>query len=592
MIKLSDYVFKYLKETEHVKDAFLLPGGGCMHLVDSLGNSGINYVCCLIEQAAGIAASGYSQYVNDLGVALVTTGPGGTNAVTPVAGAWTDSIPLLVLSGQVKTADLSSRVGTRTLGFQEIDIVSIVKPITKYAVTVTDPKEIKYHLQKAIYLAKSGRQGPVWIDVPLDIQAAMIEESELSEYVPEDVPTDLSEPIKEVAKLISESERPVILAGDGIRLAGGYEAFMTLARRLGIPVMLTWRAADFMDEEDPLYYGRPGTSGQRGANLIFQNCDLLISIGARMDYGQIGFEHTTFSRNSKKIFVDIDPNELKKYLFKVDLPICADAKDFITALSTADVRVKDISSWKDKCRHWNDAYPTVKQEYFQVDDGVSTYALTECLAEHMGSDFVFAPSSSGASAEITMQSIRVRPGVRIINMPGLGSMGFCVPNALGVAVASGKKTVCITGDGGFEMNVQDLETIRRLGLPVTIFVLNNNGYGSIMTTQRNHFKGHFVASNPESGLSLPPLDKVADTFGFKYYKVESIKDVKDNISALLDSGKPVLCEVMVSKSEMTLPRVASKLGTDGKMHSQPLENMFPFLEESELDSEMIVPRLK
>lgn len=592
MIKLSDFVFKYLKEAERVRDVFLLSGGGCMHLVDSLGSSGINYVCCLHEQAAGIAASSYSQYVNGLGVALVTTGPGGTNAVTPVAGAWTDSIPLLMLSGQVKTADLSSRVGTRTLGFQEIDIVSIVKPITKYAVTVTDPNEIKYHLQKAIYLATTGRQGPVWLDIPLDVQSAIIEENTLEEFVPEKETCDLSVIAKKVADLISKSDRPVILAGNGIRLSGAYDSFMILARRLEIPVMLSWRAADFMTEEDPLYYGRPGTSGQRGANFIFQNCDLLLSIGARMDFGQIGFEHSTFSRESKKVFVDIDPNELKKFAFTIDMPICADAKDFIETLSATEIIVKNISPWKAKCRHWNDSYPTVLQEYFNKDDGVSTYALTEILAEHMGSEFVFAPSSSGASAEVTMQSIRVREGLRIINMPGLGSMGFCVPSALGVAVASGKKTVCITGDGGFEMNVQELETIRRLNLPLTIFVLNNNGYGSIMNTQRNHFNSHFVASNPESGVTLPPLEKIAEAFGFRYYKVESAQDVRNNLHELIDSGLPVLCEVMVSKSEMTVPRVASKLGSDGKMHSQPLENMFPFLDESELESEMIVPRIK
>ncbi len=563
-----------------------------MHLVDSLGNSGINYVCCLHEQGVGIAASGYSQYVNDLGVALVTTGPGGTNAVTPVAGAWTDSIPLLVLSGQVKTADLSSRVGTRTLGFQEIDVVSIVKPITKYAVTVLDPKTIKYHLQKAIYLAKSGRQGPVWLDIPLDVQASMVDETSLESFEPESESVDVSAQISETVKLISESERPVILAGDGIRLAGAYDEFMELARKLDIPVMTTWRAADFMSENDPLYYGRPGTSGQRAANLVFQNCDLLITIGARMDFGQIGFEHSTFSRCSKKVFVDIDENELKKFGFNVDVPICCGAEVFIRGLANSDLKVKDISTWKQKCREWNDKYPTVLPEYFEVNDGVSTYALTEVLAEHMGEDFVFAPSSSGASAEVTMQSIRVRDGLRIINMPGLGSMGFCVPSALGIAVASGKKTVCITGDGGFQMNVQELETIHRLGLPLTIFVLNNNGYGSIMNTQRNHFKGHFVASNPESGVTLPDLKKVANAFGFQYYKVSNIKEVKDNLAALVDSGKPVLCEVMVSKSEQTQPRVASKLGADGKMRSQPLENMYPFLDEQELDNEMIIPRVE
>ena len=476
------------------------------------------------------------------------------------------------------------------MGFQEIDIVSIVKPITKYAVTITDPNEIKYHLQKAIHLAKSGRPGPVWIDIPLDVQAAMIDENDLKCFEPEIETADEPKEIDEIADLISKSERPVILAGTGIRLAGAYDEFIELIRSLSIPVMLSWRAADFLTEDDPLYYGRPGTSGQRGANLIFQNCDLLISIGARMDYGQIGFDHQSFSKWSKKVFVDIDPNELKKYKFTVDYPVCCDAGIFIRGLLSKKIKTKNISPWKDKCREWNDKYQTVLTDYFNKGDGVSTYALTEVLAEHMGDGYVFAPSSSGASAEITLQSIRVRKGTRIINMPGLGSMGFCVPSALGVAVASKKKVICITGDGGFEMNVQELETIHRLDLPVTIFVLNNNGYGSIMNTQRNHFNGHFVASNPESGVTLPNLEKIAAAFGFIFYRISSIDELKNHLPEIVDSSHPVLCEVMVSKSEMTVPRVASKLGDDGKMHSQPLENMYPFLDESELDKEMIVPR--
>lgn len=590
MMKLSDYVFQYLREEEKIENIFLLSGGGCMHLVDSLGNSGINYVCCLHEQAAGIAASGYAQYKNSLGVALVTTGPGGTNAVTPVAGAWTDSIPLMVISGQVKTSDLSSKIGTRTLGFQEIDIVSIVKPITKYAVTIENPEEIKYHLQKAIYLAKSDRQGPVWIDIPLDVQSAVIDETKLKEFVPELKKQDIETSLVQLEELLKESKRPVILAGVGIHLANAYDEFIALIRKMKIPILLSWRAADFLSDDDPLYFGRPGTSGQRGANLIIQNCDLLISIGARMDFGQIGFDHKSFSPDSKKIVVDIDPYELKKFNFKIDLPVCCDAKQFITELEKRNIDLGDYSEWIAKCKHWNDKYPTILPEYFETNDGVSTYALTSVLAKIMNDKFVFAPSSSGASAEITMQSIPVTNGLRIINMPGLGSMGFCVPSALGIAVASRKKVICITGDGGFEMNVQELESIRRLNLPVVFFVLNNNGYGSIMNTQTNNFNGHFVASNPESGVTLPPLNKIAAAFGFNYYYFKNIKEVIADINKIIDSGLPTLCEIIVSKSEKTKPRVSSKLGKDGKMHSQPLENMFPFLDESELEEEMIVKR--
>ena len=563
-----------------------------MHLVDSLGRSKMKYVCCLHEQAAGIAAVAYSQYTNGLGVALVTTGPGGTNAVTAVAGAWTDSVPLVVLSGQVKRSDLSSTAGTRTLGFQEIDIVSVVSSITKYAVTVTDPKKIKYHLDRAVFEATHGRPGPVWIDIPLDVQAAAVDENDLEGFAGNETKNDISGGIKASVELIESSERPVILAGQGIRLSNAYERFMKLAKKLDIPVMTTWRAADFMTDDDPLYYGRPGASGQRGANLIIQNCDLLISIGARMDFGQIGYEHGSFARCAKKIIVDADPNELKKFKFKVDVPICADAGAFIDSLSKAKIKIGDIKKWKERCRHWNDKYPTMKDEYNKVSDGVSTYALTDILSMEMTEDHVFSPSSSGAAAEIPMQSVKVRKEFRIVNSPGLGSMGFCVPTALGLAVASGKKVICITGDGGFQMNIQELETIRRMNLPIALFVLNNGGYGSIMNTQRNHFKGFFVGSNPESGVTLPSLEKISEAYSFRYKRIEKISEIKKDIKNIMRCDGPALYEVMVSKSESTQPRSSSKMDKDGVMRSQPLENMWPFLDEDELKEEMIIPLLR
>lgn len=590
-MKLSDYVFSYLKR-RGVKDAFMLSGGGCMHLVDSLGRSGINYVCCLHEQAVGIAAVAYSQYVNDLGVALVTTGPGGTNAVTAVAGAWTDSVPLIMLSGQVKRSDLSSRVGTRTLGFQEIDIVSVVSSITKYAVTIDDPKKIKYHLDKAVFLATHGRPGPVWIDIPLDVQASVIDENDLESFSGDENEKDISAEVKMTIDLLKNSERPVILAGHGIRLSNAYENFMKLVRKLEIPVMTTWKAADFMSDDDPLYFGRPGASGQRGANLIFQNCDLLISIGARMDFGQIGYEHKTFARCAKKIFVDTDPQELKKFGFAVDVPVCADAGKFIDSLLHSNVPVRDIKDWRERCRHWNDKYPTIRKEHFEVHDGISTYALTDLLSEKMTENYVFSPSSSGAGAEIPMQSIRVRNNIRMVNTPGLGSMGFCIPTVLGLAVASGKKIICTTGDGGFQMNIQDLETIKRLNLPVMFFVLNNNGYGSIMNTQRTHFSGNFVGSNPESGVTLPSLKKVAEAYSFRYEKFAEFSELKKKIGPIMDCDGPAIYEIMVSKSETTQPRTSSKMDKDGVMRSQPLENMWPFLDEKELGSEMIIPLLR
>jgi acetolactate synthase-1/2/3 large subunit len=591
MMKLSDYVFLYLSK-KGVRDVFMLSGGGCMHLVDSLGRSDINYICCLHEQAAGIAAVAYSQYTNGLGVALVTTGPGGTNAVTAVAGAWTDSVPLIMLSGQVKRSDLSSNTGTRTFGFQEIDIVSVVSPITKYAVTVDDPKKIKYHLDKAVFLATHGRPGPVWLDIPLDVQSSIIDENDLEEFSEDKKENDISSEVEATVALLEKSERPVILAGHGIRLANAYEKFIELVRKLNIPVLTTWKAADFMSDDDPLYFGRPGTSGPRGANLIIQNCDLLISIGARMDFGQIGYDHDSFARCAKKIVVDADPNELKKFKFDIDVSINADAGSFVSSLLKSKISGTDIKNWKERCRLWNDKYPPLREDSFRAHDGVSTSALPALLSQHRTDDFVFSPSSSGGGAEIPMQSAKVRNNVRIVNTPGLGSMGFCVPTAIGLAAASGKKVVCMTGDGGLQMNIQELETIRRLNMPVILFVLNNDGYGSIINSQKNHFNGNLVGSNPDSGVTLPCLKKISDVYSFRYEKFADFSELERNIGSVMKSDRPVLCEIMVSKSEMTQPRSSSKIGSDGVIRSQPLENMWPFLDDKELESEMIIPLLR
>src|SRR4030042_662832 len=371
MMKLSDYVFDFIVKTG-VKHVFLLPGGGCMHLVDSLGkNMKLEYTCCLHEQAAAIEAEAYGQFTNNLGVALVTTGPGGTNTVTGVAGAWIDSTPMLILSGQVKRSDMIGNSGERKMGIQEVNLISIVKPITKYAVTVMEPLTIRYHLEKAVYLAKAGRPGPVWIDIPLDIQGSMIDESRLEGFKSSEITSNKKNKIffgqtVETIRLLNESERPVILAGNGIRLAKAKKDFIRLINFLKIPVLTTWKAIDFLPENHKLFFGRPGSIGQRGANFIQQNADLIITIGARLDLAQIGYNYQNFAREAKKVIVDVDIAEIQKIKTKIDVPICTDAKAFIQELINKLnlVERKDLSDWLSRCKTWKKKYPVVLPDYW------------------------------------------------------------------------------------------------------------------------------------------------------------------------------------------------------------------------------------
>lgn len=593
MIKLSDYVMKYVAALG-VKDLFMLSGGGCMHLVDSVGrNKDLNYVCCLHEQVASFAATAYAQYTNSIGVALVTTGPGSTNAITGVAAAWTDSIPILVLSGQVKRLDICKGTGLRTFGFQEIDIVSIVKPITKYAVTVMEPKEIKYHLDKACYLARTGRPGPVWLDIPLDVQASMIDEAKLISFKADknEPENNLTEKILKIIEMVNKSERPVIIAGYGIKVSKSEKEFIELVKKLNIPVLTTWKALDLLPEDFDLYFGRPGCIGQRGANFIQQNSDLIIAVGARLDYGQIGFSHKTFAREAKKVVVDIDAAELKKFKFKLDEGINASADKFLKEFLEQSDKVEkvDRNSWLKRCADWKKKYPVVLPQHWDKKDYASSYALVDELSNISEEGDLFVPENSGAASEIVMQALRLKNGQRVITTNSLGSMGSGLPASIGACVASGKKrTISVIGDGGLQMNIQDLETVARLKLPIKYFILNNDGYGSIKNTQRNYFNGLYVASDPSSGVTVPDIKKIADAYKIKYALISNNGDIKEQVRSSLSSDGPVICEVMVDPEEPTMPKLKSQVKPDGSMVSKPLEDLWPFLGRDEFNANMIV----
>jgi acetolactate synthase-1/2/3 large subunit len=597
MIKVSDYVMDFVSKL-NVKYVFLLPGGGCMHLVDSLGRQkDLKYVCCLHEQAAAIAAEAYAQYTNNIGVALVTTGPGGTNAITGVCGAWTDSTPLLVISGQVKRRDMIGESNLRQRGIQELDIISIVKAVTKYAVTVMDPLEIRYHLEKAVYMAKDARPGPAWVDIPLDVQGAQINRDNLRRF---EKPSNayvydshrINQQIKEVISLLNNSKRPVILAGNGIRLAGATKDFLQLIDLLGVPVLTTWKAMDLLPEDHKLFFGRPGSIGQRGANFIQQNSDFILSVGARLDLAQAGFNYKNFAPHAKKAVIDIDEAEIKKLDMDIAVPIYSDTKVFMQELiSNLDmVNKKKRQDWISRCRDWKQRYPVLLPKYYKQKKFVNTYVLIDVLSDLLREDDIVVPGSSGSCSEISMQAFKVKKGQRVFNSPGLGAMGFGLPASIGACLAAGKRrTVSIIGDGGLQHNIQELETLKRLKLPLKIFILNNNGYASIRATQSKHFKGHYVCCDPKSGLTLPDTCKVALAYGIKTTRLTNHKGIRQKLRRALKTKGPFICDVMVDPDLQTAPRLASEVRPDGSIVSRPMEDLWPFLEKKEFDANMLPP---
>jgi acetolactate synthase-1/2/3 large subunit len=603
-VKLSDYVIQFVARLG-IRHVFMLSGGGAMHLDDSLGRcKEIEYVCNLHEQACAIAAEAYGKVTNDLGVALVTTGPGGTNAITGVAGAWCDSTACLFISGQVKRPDLKGNSGLRQLGVQEIDIVSIVSPITKYAVMVTDPTSIRYHLEKAVYLARTGRPGPVWIDVPLDVQAAPIDETTLISFDPSPLELALfdesrmGEQVGQVIELLNQSERPLILAGSGIRLARACDDLLALINRLGIPAeAATSLGIDLIPGDHPLFFGRPGPIAPRYANFILQNCDLLIAIGARLDMAMTAYAHERLARGAKKVMVDIDPAEIAKMKTTIHVPVQADAGAFLREFLKRTERPNaltplDRSAWITRSRQWRERYPVVLPEHRALRGMVSTYYLTEVLCDLMTGDDVVAACSSGNAVELFHLCYQHKAGQHVVHTRGLGAMGFGIPAAIGACLAAGRRrTICLDGDGGFQLNIQELETVARLKLPIKFFVINNNGYASIRISQAAYFQGRLCGADPSSGVTLPDLLKICEAYGVRAVRLSDQTDLRARVAAVLNEPGPVVVDVMVPPDEVRAPRVISVQRPDGSMVSKPLEDLWPFLDRDEFLSNMIVPAL-
>lgn len=597
-IKVSDWIFQYLAGLG-VRHVFEVTGGGAMHLNDSLGAcTGIQYVCTLHEQAAAMAAESYAKLANSLAVCLVTAGPGGTNALTGVAGAWLDSTPMLVLSGQAKRADLKGNSGVRQMGVQEVDIVAMARPITKYAVTVMEPAEIRFHMEKAVHLARTGRPGPVWIDLPVDVQGSMVDPDLLAGFTPDDLALpgsssgpDLSAAVARTIETLDAAERPVVLVGNGVRLAGARAALRALISAIGAPVLTTWPAHDLVPDDHPLMFGRPGPLAPRGANFALQNADWMLSIGARLDLVVTGYAPERFARAARKIVVDVDETELRKLTGTIDLPVCADAARFIDEMARqiSHVAPKDRSAWQARCREWKTRYPVVLPEYRGLPHGVSTYVLAEAIAEATAPDDVIVSGSSGAGIEIFCLAMTLKEGQRLFLTTALGAMGNGLPGVIGACLANGsRRTVSVDGDGGLQLNIQELETLRRLDLPIKIFVLNNDGYASIRTSQSRYF-GRLAGADASSGVTLPPLRGVVEAYGLPYARIDTDTDLLRQVRTLLDAPGPLVIEVMTPREEPRAPSLSSMRKPDGSMVSKPLEDLWPFLPREEFLANMLIP---
>ena len=570
-----------------------------MHLVDSVGRQPeLEYICCLHEQAVAFATQAHAEFSGRLAAALVTTGPGGTNAITGLAAAWIDSTPCIFLSGQVKRADLLTSRGVRSMGPQELDIVSVVRPLTKYAKTLLEPNDVRYELECALHLANSGRRGPVWLDIPLDVQAQMIDETNLRAFTAE--PSLEKEPLQgkvsAAVELLMQAHRPVLFIGNGARGAHNQGLVRQLTDRLQIPVLLTWKSMDMLPDDYPWFAGRPGSVASRGANFTQQNADFILVVGARLDMPQTAFSHKNFARGAKKVLIDVDPLEVAKFEMPIDVPVIADGADFISELleQLRDISIPEVSTWIDKTKTWMRKYPVILPEYWQQDsEFVNLYVLIDVLSDCCTANDVLAPGSSGACSDVFLQCFRVKDGQRVVNSPSLGAMGTGLPGSIGSCLASGRRrTICVNGDGGFQLNIQDLETVHRLNLPIKYFILCNDTYASIMATQRNYFQGRMVGSNPSSHLTLPDVLKVADAYGIHTCQISNHTEIRDRVRAVLDLPGPVVCAVNVSSDQIVAPRATSSVRSDGTIVSLPMEDMAPRLPRDVFLSEMLIPPLQ
>lgn len=595
-MKLSDYVSQKVVELG-VKHVFMVTGGGAMHLNHSFGsNKNLECIFNHHEQACAIAAEAYYRLNNKLPLVNVTSGPGGTNAITGVYGAFVDSVGMVVISGQVKweTTVRSTGLALRQYGDQELDIEQLVRPITKYCCMVTDPKSIRYHIEKAFYLAKSGRPGPCWLDIPLDIQGAQIDPESLAGFDP----SELEEPWKhnnlnqisyEILKKIQESKRPVLFVGSGVRLSGQYEEFLKLVNKLGIPVVTAWNVHDAIWDAHPNYAGRPGTVGDRAGNFVTQNADLLLVLGSRLNIRQVSYNWKSFAREAFKIWVDIDELELQKPNVTSEMPVHADLKDLLPSLSNLNYPgpTESHREWMAWAKERQARFPIVLPEYWD-NNQVNPYCFMQKLFENLHENQIVV-TGNGSACVTSFQAAEIKPGQRLWTNSGCATMGYDLPAAIGVNKASGgQEIVCLAGDGSIMMNLQELQTISGNHLPIKIFILNNSGYVSIFQTHRNFFNGVEVGGGPKSGVTFPDFSKVSAAFDIPYFRISNHSEMQDGISSALKTIGPVICEVLIDENVSFSPKLGAKQHPDGRITSPPLEDLSPFLSREVLRENMII----
>lgn len=607
--RLADYVADFLV-SHGVTDCFSVVGGGAMHLNDAFGhNSGLKITYNHHEQACAIAAEAYARLNNKIAAVCVTTGPGGTNAITGVVGGWLDSIPMFIISGQVRY-DTTSRYAEqytdglklRSVGDQEFDIVKSAKYFTKYAVMIEDPKNIRYELEKAWQIANSGRPGPVWIDIPVNFQGSTIDTETLPAYSGEAeiLPPALDEKVlQEIIKKIKNAERPVIYAGGGVRLSGAYAVFCEVMRKLNVPVVTYWNSIDLLPNEDNLYVGRGGNMGDRAGNFAVQNSDLLIAIGTRLSIRQTGYDFKTWARKAFVIMVDIDRAEMKKHTIHVDMPVWADAKEFLTSLNnllpTNGDKVFNKCEWISICNNWKDKYPVVtEKQKSETNQLVNVYSFVDKLSTKLPENSLTAVSN-GACCVVGHQAYKIKKGTRFIINNAIASMGYGLPAAIGLCIAGKRQsTVCLEGDGSIMMNLQELQTIVTNKLPIKIFLINNNGYHSIRITQNNLFKDHAkVGIGEESGdLSFPNFSNIAMAFNIPYFSVNSNKMLDTTINETLNCKGYAFCEIFTDTEQVWEPKSSAKRLPDGTIVSPPLEDLAPFLPREELAENMYIEMIE
>ena len=583
-MKLSDYVVEFLRRRE-VQDVFLLSGGGIMHLLDSLAKEDrIHKYYNLHEQASGFAADGYAQYANKLGVVFATTGPGATNVVTSLASAYIDSTPLLVISGQVRRDTITTLAGVRQTGAQEVGIIPIVESVTKYAVTVMDPADIRYVLERAVYIALHDRPGTVWVDIPLDVQAAEIDPSSLRGYKPEEKAAAVNaEDLREIAAMLAAAKRPVILAGTGVMLAGAREAFVQMVNELQIPTVTSRRARRlFHRGGDRYFYGSAGMVAPRYANYVLQNADFLLVIGSGLRYYLTAYNDANFAPHARKAIVNIHPSEIEKLGMTVDKAVVMDAVAFIAAFSDLCRmrKMPDWQGWITYADEMREKYPALAEVIPHADGLTDGYMVTKYINQYAGTDDVYVASPSAFAYGYNVYELH--DGQEYICPVGLGSMGTGLPCAIGACIASGKKrTILGEGDGSLQHNIQELALLRQYDLPIKIFIDSNNGYRQIYTMQQTHFAGRFAGCTPESGVGMPNLRSIAEAYGLDYYEIVCADETEEIVRRALADDVPAIINMVSSPAVEFVPIIKSRIGADGKMISSKLEDLYPFLPEEE-----------